>query len=164
MNSISTNSVPNWNGELRLTVPKALWRGHDEARAQFAWANMERDRIATAAKRVAKLCLPHFEYEERTVFPVLALLPYLQRGEVQPEMLDVLPLISDFRAQHDALERQHLAILRAIGALLDAARKDKNRVFAEFANNLRVHERVEDEVIYPMVVVIGRNLEEKLVH
>jgi len=158
------NSLANWNGELRLTVPKALRRGHDEARAQFAWANMERDRIAVAAKRVEKLCLPHFEYEERTVFPVLALLPYLQRGELQPEMLDVLPLIADFRARHDALQHHHNSILFAIAALLDAARKEKNRVFAEFANNLRVHERVEDEVLYPIVDVIGRNLEEKLAH
>ncbi len=157
-------SILNRNGELKLTVPNALRRGHDEARAQLVWANMERDGIAAAAKHVGKLCLPHFEYEERTVFPVLALLPYLQRGEVLPEMADVLPLISDFTAKHDALERQHLSILSAIEALLEAAHKEKNRVFAEFANNLRIHERVEDEVIYPMVLVIGRNLEEKLVH
>lgn len=125
---------------------------------------MERDPIAVAAKRVAKLCLPHFEYEEKTVFPVFALLPDLQRGELRPEMMDVMPLIADFVARHDALDEHHQSILSAIDALLQAARKEKNRVFAEVANNLRIHERLEDEVIYPMVAVIGRYLEEKFAY
>ena len=156
------NSILDLNGKLKLTVPNALRRGHDEARAQFVWANMERDSIAIAAKRVAKLCLPHFEHEEKTVFPVLALLPYLERGDLRPEMLDVLPLIGDFAAKHDALDEHHQSIVSAIEALGQAARKEKNRLFTEFAYNLRVHERVEDEVIYPMIVVIGKYLEEKL--
>ena len=158
------SAILDRNGELKLTVPEALRRSHDEARAQLVWANMERYPIAVAAKRVAKLCLPHFEYEEKTVFPVLALLPYLQRGEVQPEMIDVLPLISDFTAKHDALDHHHQSIRSAIEELLETARKEKNRLFAEFANNLRVHERVEDQVIYPTVVLIGRYLQEKLIN
>ena len=156
------SSIFNRNGELKLTVPEALRRGHDEARAELVRATMEGGQIAKAAKRVAQLCLPHFEHEEKSVFPVLALLPYLQRGEVQPEMMDVMPLISDFTAKHDALDDHHQSIRSAIEALLQAARKEKNRVFTEFANNLRVHERVEDEVIYPTVLLIGKYLQEKL--
>lgn len=155
-------SIFDSNGKLKRVVPNALRRAHDEARAQLVWANMERDSIAVAAKRVAKLCLPHFEYEEKTIFPVLALLPYLERGELRPEMMDVMPLIADFSASHDALDDHHQSIVSAIEALGQVARKEKNRVFAEVAYNLRVHERVEDEVIYPMVVVIGKYLEEKL--
>jgi hypothetical protein len=156
------SSILERNGELKVGVPEALRRSHDEARTQLAWANMERDSIAAAAKRVGKLCLPHFEYEERTVFPVLALLPQLQRGEVRPEMVDVLPLISDFAARHDALDHHHQSIRSAIEDMLHTARKEKNRVFAEVASNLRVHERVEDQVIYPTVLLIGQYLKEKL--
>jgi hemerythrin-like domain-containing protein len=122
---------------------------------------MEGGRIAKAAKRVAQLCLPHFEHEEKSVFPVLALLPYLERGNLRPEMMDAMPLISDFRAKHDALNDHHQSILAAIEALLQAAHKEKNREFAEFAYNMRIHERVEDEVIYPTVVLIGKYLQEK---
>jgi len=155
-------SMTNWNQKLNLAVPHALRRSHEEARAQFAWANMERDSIALAAKRIEKLCLPHFEYEEKTVFPVLALLPLLERGEVRPEMMDAIPLIADFSARHAAVDDHHQLILSAIDAMAETARKEKNRVFADFARNLRVHERLEEEVIYPMIVVIGRYLEEKL--
>ena len=154
------STILNWNG--KLNVPDALLRGHDEARAELVRATMEGGRIAKAAKRVADLCLPHFEHEERSVFPVLALLPYLQRGNPQPEMMDVMPLISDFRAKHAALNDHHQSILTAIEALLQAAHEEKNREFAEFAYNMRIHETIEDEVIYPTVILIGRYLEEKL--
>ena len=123
---------------------------------------MEGGRIAKAGKRVAQLCLPHFEHEEKSVFPVLALLPDLERGNVRPEMMDVMPLISDFRAKHDALDHHHQLIVSAIEELLQAAHKEKSREFAEFAYSLRFHERIEDEVIYPTVVLIGKYLQEKL--
>jgi hypothetical protein len=152
-----TNS---WNG--KLNVPNALLRGHDEVRADLVRATMEGGRIAKAAKRVGELCLPHFEHEENGVFPVLALLPYLQQGNLRPEMMDVMPLIHDFRAKHDAMHDHHQLIASAIEALLQAAHKEKNREFAQFAYNLRVHERVEDEVIYPTIVLIGKFLQEKL--
>jgi hypothetical protein len=150
----------NWNG--KLNVPDALRRGHDEARTELVRAAMQGGRIAKAAKRVAQLCLPHFEHEEKSVFPVLALLPYLAPENLRPEMMDVMPLISDFRAKHDALNDHHQSILAEIEELLQAAHKEKNREFAELAYNLRIHERVEDEVIYPAVVLIGGYLQEKL--
>lgn len=157
-------SIFNWNGQLKLTVPDALLLAHGEARAELVRANMEGGAIATTAKRVAQICLPHFEFEEKAVFPVLALLPHLSPGNLRPEMVDALPLISQFRAKHEALNDQHLALLAAIEALLHAAHKQKNREIAEFAYNLRVHEKIEDEVIYPTVVLIGTYLQEKLAH
>ena len=108
-----------WSGN--LNIPKALLRDHDEARAEIARARMEGGRIAKAAKRVAELCLPHFEEEEKRVFPVLALLPDLKRGNLRPEMMDVLPLISDFKERHEALHEHHRSITSAIEALLEAA-------------------------------------------
>jgi hypothetical protein len=149
-----------WNG--KLNVPKALLRGHDEARAELVRATMEGGRIAKAGKRVAELCLPHFEHEEKGVFPVLALLPYLEQGNLRPEMLDVMPLIHNYRAKHDSINDHHQLIVAAIEDLLKAAQKERNREVAEFAYNLRVHERIEDEVIYPTVVLIGKYLQEKL--
>jgi hemerythrin superfamily protein len=149
-----------WNG--KLSAPKALLRGHDEARAELVRATMEGGRIAKAGRRVAQLCLPHFEHEEKSVFPVLALLPYLEQGNLRPEMMDVMPLIHDFRAKHDAINDHHQLIVSAVEELLQAAHKEKNREFAEFAYTLRVHERIEDEVIYPTVILIGNYLQEKL--
>jgi hypothetical protein len=111
--------------------------------------------------QVARLCLPHFEYEEKTVFPILAPLPHLSPENLRPEMMHVLPLISEFRATHEALNNHHRSILGAVEALLQAAHNQENREFIDFAYNLRDHESIEDEVIYPAVILIGDYLREK---
>jgi hemerythrin superfamily protein len=156
MGSISNS----WNG--KLNVPDALLRGHDEARAVFVRATMEGGRIATAARRVAQLCLSHFEHEENGVFPVLALLPDLRQGDVRPEMMEVMPLITAFKSKHAAVDSHHHLIMSAIEVFVQAARKEKNREFVRLAHHLSAHERIEDEVIFPTVVLIGKYLQEKL--
>ena len=150
----------HWNG--KLITPKALRLSHDAARAELVRAAMEGGSIALAAKRLAEVCLPHFEREEESIFPVLGLLPELVQGNLRPEMGQVLPLISDFSARHEALDQQHQSIQSAIDALLEACQGEKNREFAEFAYTMRVHEKLEDEVIYPMVLHLGNYLQERL--
>ena len=143
-------------------MPEALRLGHDEARAELVRATSMPGRIGEAAGRVARLCLPHFEREEEMVFPVFGVLRELESGKVRPEMAEILPLVSTFKAWHDSLEYQHQAITAAIHALLLACHKENSREFAEFAYCMRVHERLEDEIIYPMVPVIGRYVQERL--
>lgn len=156
------NSTSYWNGKLH--VPNALRGSHDELRAELVRATMEEGPIAKAADWLAQLCLPHFEREEKYVFPVLGLLPDLTQGIVRPEMEVALALISDFSSRQDALNAQHQLILSAVEALMQAAKREKNREFADLAYGLRAHERIEDEVIYPTVLLIGSFLQEKLVH
>jgi len=158
------NSTFNWNGKLNLLVPRALRSSHDEARSELARATMEGGPIAKAATRVAELCLPHFEHEEKSVFPVLALLPYLAARDLRPEMMEIMPLISDFGAQRDWLNDHHQLILAAIEDLLQAAQRQNSREFAEFAYNLRVHERMEEEVVFPTVILIGNYLQDTRAH
>lgn len=145
-----------WNGKVHN--PDALRLSHDEARAKLGRATIGGGPAAEAAKRLAQMCLPHFEREEKSVFPVLAFLPELTRGILRPEMADVVPLISDFSARHDALDAQHRAILSSIEELMQAAQREKDTELGELANSLKVHERIEDEVIYPTVLLIGNYL------
>lgn len=149
----------NWNG--KLIVPHALLLDHDAVRTGFVRAMMAGGPIARAAERVAHLCLPHFEYEEKSVFPVLALLPHMAFGNLRPEMMDAMPLISDFTTRYEALASDHQSILDSIVEMLHTAHKVESREFARFAYNLRVHEWIEDEVIYPAVILIGRHLRER---
>jgi len=147
-------------GELRS--PRSLRLSHDDARAELVKATMEGGRIATAARRLAQVCLPHFDEEEKSVFPALGLLPELMQGMVRPEMVRVLPLIADFSAKHNALHSQHQSIRSAIDSLLVASHRERNSEVAEFAHNMAAHERIEDEVIYPTLIMIGMYLREKL--
>ena len=155
-------SLLQWDG--KLTIPDALRLAHDEVSAELVRATMERGPIAHAAMRVAKLCLPHFEWEERIIFPALVILPDLARGNLRAEMVNVLPTIVEFSARQDEFDNQHRSIHSAIQALQRAAEREKNREFAEFAHNLKIHERIEDEVLFPMVLLIGKYLRAKFEH
>ena len=53
-------------------------------------------------------------------------------------------------------EAHHQSIASTIEELLQAAHRGKNRDFGKMANNPRVHEIIEDEVIYPSAVLTGK--------
>ena len=96
------------------------------------------------------------------MFPALGLLRELVAGEVAPEMAGVLSLISRFKAGLGALRAEHSRIRYAIDALLDAARKEGNGEYAQFAYRSMVHQMIEEEVIYPAVLLIGEHIRQKL--
>ena len=145
-----------------LNIPHALRLAHNEARYGLVHATRQRGAFVEAVNSLSRLCLPHFEWEEKTVFPILGLMPELKRGIVRPEMAEVLPIIADFSARQDTADDHHQMILSAIIALLQAVDPAKNKEVAEFAYNLRVHEKIEDDVVYPTVLLIGEYLREKL--
>lgn len=143
-------------------IPAALRQGHDQLRAELVRAADESGRIASAAKRVAALCLPHFEHEEVAVFPIFGVLDDLMVGDVRPEMVEILPMISAFRARQEAMEGHHQKIASAVSDLMHAAQSAKSTEFAELAYGLRIHERLEDELIYPSAILIGKYVSERL--
>ncbi len=154
--------LAKFRGQGMFRIPEALRLGHDEMRAELVRATAMPGPIGEAAKRVAELCLPHMEREEESVFPVFGLLHDLAEGKVRPEMADVLPLISTFSAWRDSLGDEHYSIAPAIHALLLAAYKEDNREIVEFTYSLRMHERLEDQVIFPTVLLIGNYVQERL--
>ena len=123
---------------------------------------MEPGLVGEAASRVAQLCLQHFDVEERSVFPAFALIHEVILANLHPEKVRILPLIEQFNRAHDVLARQHKAMVEAVEALWEAAYEDGNTEVAEFARRLRKHERLESEVLYPAVLMIGKFLQEIL--
>ncbi len=152
--------IHRWNE--KAPTFKSFGLGHEEARAKLVRATLEGGRIEAAGKRLAEVCLPHFELEEKFVYPVLGILRDLARGELQPHMAQVLPLIAEFSAMREALEDSHQSIRIAIEELLRASYQEQSWEFTEFARHLSVHEKIEDEVIYPMVILIGHYLRMRL--
>ncbi len=138
------------------SVAEALRIEHEEIRAALVSAAAEPGPIGKAAKRVARLCLPHFEQEEKIVFPLFGLLGRLASDELTPEMADLLPQGSKFCAAH--LGKRHQSFDAAIEALAEIARVEAGGKFAAMVNQLKTHERLEHELVYPAVILIGKYL------
>ena len=127
----------------RFKTPEGLRLGHDDARAELVRTSTMGGFIGEAAKLVASICLPHFEYEEKFVFPVFALLPDLAVGRVRPDMAEVLPLVYGFKAWHDTFNAQHESIGAAIRALMTIGYKENNREVIEFGGAVATIAAVE---------------------
>ena len=153
---------PEFQRNGKFDISEAFRLDHDELRAILASATAEPGPVGKAAKRVARVCLTHFEEEEKALFPVFGVLRDLASGDVRPEMAEVLPLISDISAGQ--LGKQHQALEAAIEALLQSASADESGKLADFANKLQVHERIEAELLYPAAVLVGKYLRENLGH
>jgi hypothetical protein len=146
----------------QFKVPLSLRRDHNEIRRELARAQLEAGPIGEAAKRIADLCIPHFELEEQVVFPAFSVLHDLAFDGVSDDMAELLPLIDMFMREHERLLRQHRLILDAIDALWEAAYDENSKEYVDFAYTLRSHERMDTGIIYPTVLLIGRHLREQL--
>ena len=119
-------------------------------------------RVAQAIGNLADICLPHFEHEEKFVFPIFCFLPELADGNVTPEMAIVVPMVSRFNVYQKVFEHQHQVLSESIDSLMRSGYGESNREIIEFAYSLRAHERMEHEVIYPMVNIIGKFVQQTL--
>lgn len=147
---------------MNMEVPVALKLDHDELRSELDKALREKGAVGEAARELAGIVLPHMAREEKIAFPPLGLLAQLASGEVTAEMAMVLPMISEFIAGHDTLRGDHQRISFKLQKLLEAAKKEGSDEYTQFAYRGMVHERIEEAVIYPTIVLIGKYIRQQL--
>ena len=146
----------------KFEISQALSLDHEELRAELSKAAAEPGRLGEAAQRVAQLCLAHFAEEEENVLHAFALLHDLESNRGRPSAAAVAAMIAQFSAQHLALREHDQTIHVAVEELLEQARKEENEEIAELVCNLRDHEKIENEVVYPTMLFINRAVRESL--
>lgn len=146
----------------RYSVPKALKLAHDELRAELVRAAMEPGGVGIAARQAARMCLPHYEHEELDIFPALGLLPELAAGRVRTDMATVMPMVRSFASWYEAFERERAAMLEAIDLLQQAAIEEDDHRTADLAYNMTIHERIDEEVLFPVIRLIGDYVSRRL--
>ena len=149
MNAVSQHHV-------HFNVAETLRIEHNAIRAALVSASAEPGPIGKAAKRAARRCRAHFEQEERIVFPLFGLLNRLASDDLHPDMADLQSQFSEFCAAQ--LGTQQQTFDAAIEALLQLARTDEGGKFVALVDLLERHERLENEVVYPTVILMGKYL------
>ncbi len=82
-----------------MKAPPSLRREHEELHADLARAGQMPGLLGQTAREVARIMHPHFLREDEYAIPPLSLLPRLARGEVSPEMAEVLPLVARLKEE-----------------------------------------------------------------
>ncbi len=146
-------------GALRPKTPHSIDVEHQELLEEprrLAGAPGE----AGAAARAVTDIKRHFAKETVLALPPLGLLPSLGQGRAIEEQQDVLSLIGDLRRELPTMLEEHQQIGRALEQLTEAATRMGSAEGRAFAEKLRLHAEMEEEVLYPTALLIGRFLEE----
>lgn len=145
-----------------MKIPDSLRLEHEQLHAKLAEATRLSGRTGEAARRVAKILHPHFLREDEYAIPPLGLLARLAKGHPTPDMAEVLPLIARLKEEMPLMIEEHRAILGALIQLGNAASEENLRDWAEFADDLRHHAQMEEEVLYPAAILVGEYVKSQL--
>jgi hemerythrin HHE cation binding domain-containing protein len=136
----------------------ALSADHGDIHDRLARAARELGPIGAASQRVAGYFDRHVEAEERLVVPLLELLQPVAQGKLNERMAQAMPLFAEFEAHLKDMVAEHHMISAALEKLVEAAHAADRAEFAALAARLVAHMRLEEEVLYPAALLVGRYL------
>jgi hypothetical protein len=136
-------------------IPESIRSEHAAIHAELMHATSVRGRVGGAARRLAKVLQPHFEREEQIALPPLGLVAPLARGEYAPGMRAVLPMTDSLRNELPRMLAEHVTIRAATTELERVAVAEGNARVVRLARQLALHARSEEELLYPMAVLVG---------
>jgi len=143
---------------MAIAIPKPLKEEHDELHGELVHATKQPGTVGEAAKKVARLLHPHFVSEEEYALPPLGLLAAVARGETPAGAGQALAMAERLRKELPRMLEEHGAIVGALAALSEAAKREGKPEVARFAEKLTLHAQTEEQVLYPATLVLGEVL------
>ncbi len=140
---------------MKFDIPQALTREHEGLHEQLHRASEAGGAVAAAARDLIEVMHPHFVREEEIAMPPLALLGPLSRGEFTAEMDPVVELTDALADELPKMLGEHQRIRAAVRRLADAAQAAGRQDIVAFCDDLGLHARTEEEVLYPAALLVG---------
>ena len=140
---------------MRFSAPQSLTVEHQELHAELAEAARGGGAVGAAAQAVARVLHAHLAREEQIALPPLGLLRTLAEGGFEPEMADVLVLTDTLRRELPRMLEEHRTLVGALKALGAVAGEHGQAEYAWLAEQLILHARTEEDVLYPAALLVG---------
>jgi hypothetical protein len=147
---------------MEFKTPDSLKQEHEELHNYLHKAMKEPGTTGDAAKNVAKIMHNHFIKEEEYATPPLGLLKELLNDKVTANMKTVLDLTQKLENDLPHMLEEHKQIIAALDKLKSAATNENKTKYIDFAEKLRLHAKIEEDVMYPAAILIGKYVKFKL--
>ena len=147
---------------MKFEIPTAMKAEHDELHRELVHATIAGGQTGEAAKAVAKVLHAHFVKEEEYALPPLGLLSALAQGKFESGMADVLAMTDKLEAEMPQMLAEHKQIVAALEKLVAAAKTERRPDVVNFAEKLMMHALAEEQVAYPIALLIGRYVKARL--
>ena len=138
-----------------IQIPQSLRTEHEAIHSALERATKAPGRVGAAAIELAAVLGPHFKREDEIALPPLGLLAPLAAGETPAGMEAALAMTDALRKELPRMLEEHKRIRGANEKLLAAAREAKASIQEQFAEELALHARTEEEVLYPAAILVG---------
>ncbi|MGY5850129.1 hemerythrin domain-containing protein [Salegentibacter sp. F14] len=119
------------------------------------------DSTGIAARELYQIMEFHFKEEEKYVLPPLGVLPLLAKGKLPEEAGKIIRLTEKFRENQDVMLAEHQMIQHFLATMMAAAKKENHPELSGFDKALEKHSLLEEEILFPGVIIIGEYLKLK---
>ena len=147
---------------MNYEIPVPLKQEHEALHHQLRQATQAGGEVGELADTLAQLMHPHFVKENQIALPPLGLLAALAHGDATPEMAGVLALTDQLEAELPAMLAEHQAIVDALQRLREAGQRAGRSEIVDFTQQLMQHARIEEEVMYPAAILVGKFVRQRL--
>jgi hypothetical protein len=140
-----------------IEIPESVRREHEAIHSALVAATRAPGRVGVAAEALAEVLHPHFVREEEIALPPLALLAPLASGAPVPEAASstAADMAGALRAEMPRMLEEHVRIRAAVAELRAAAESVGAQAQVELADEIALHARTEEEVLYPAALLVG---------
>lgn len=140
-----------------IEIPDSIRIEHEAIHSALVAATSAQGRVSTAARALAEVLHPHFVREEEIALPPLGLLAPLAAGEALPEAARAAAaaMTNELRSEMPRMLEEHARIRDAVAELRAAAEAAGAHAQVELADQLALHARTEEQVLYPAALLVG---------
>lgn len=141
---------------MSLQVPVSLKSAHEGLHAALKRAMREPGRSGEAARRLMQVLDGHMMREEKFALRPLGLLKALARGETPAELADAAQLVQDFKTEMPQMIEEHRQIAELLRLFAREAETEGKHEYVELAEDLIQHAHLEEDVLYPAAMLVGK--------
>jgi hypothetical protein len=139
-----------------MQVPESLKSGHEAIHAALMRAAGEPGPLGENARTVARILSGHMLREEKFALRPLGLLKALARGETPGELGEVIKLVQALRFEMPQMLDEHRQVAQALRLLAGNAEAAGKPEYVALAEEIMVHAHLEEDVLYPAAMLVGR--------
>lgn len=141
---------------MSLHVPESLKGGHEAIHAALKSAMREEGRTGEIGRQLAQVLDGHMMREEKFALRPLGLLKAIARGETPADLGDAAKLVGELGRELPQMIDEHREIARLARDLAREAEAAGKPDYVDFAEDLILHAHLEEDVLYPAALVVGR--------
>lgn len=146
---------------IKPAIPSVLLTEHQYLLEKLEKVTFYKDSTGNAARRLYEIMEYHFNEEEDYAFPPLGILPGLSRSQFPEEREKIIMLSEKFRKHQAVMLAEHQMISHYLHQMMRAAEREGHQELKGFDSELEKHAALEEEVLFPTVLMIGDYLQQK---